>query len=136
MKKSKQSSQKVSKIAYKRKGFYMIYAILIIVSVGIVCTFYLRQSYHRSHTHAHIHAKTQLYLYARSLKDIVILCLKEKDIPTCRTQEFSFPQDYHFRTALTSLDSHTLLLDIHGSILHPSSSNTLRITKRYVLLVP
>ncbi|MCX2717163.1 hypothetical protein OQH61_05370 [Helicobacter sp. MIT 21-1697] len=114
----------------------MIYAILIIVSVGIVCTFYLRQSYHRSHTHAHLHAKAQLYLYARSLKDMVIFCLKERDIPTCQIQEFSFPHNYHFRTTLTSLDSHTLLLDIHGSILHPSSSNILRITKRYVLLVP
>ncbi|WP_300450083.1 hypothetical protein V3I05_04750 [Helicobacter mastomyrinus] len=120
----------------KRGGFYIIYAILLIVSIGLASTFYLHQSYHRSYTHSTLHAKTQLQLYACSLKDMVILCLKKHDMPTCQIQEFTFPQGYHFRANLTHLDMQTILLDIHGSILHPSTTNILRISKRYIVLMP
>ncbi|TLD97242.1 hypothetical protein LS71_000310 [Helicobacter jaachi] len=120
----------------KRNGFYIIYAVLFIVSMGIACAFYVRESHHRSFTHASLHAKVQLHLYARSLKEMNILCLKARDFHTCERQAFLFPNGYHFRTALTSLTANTILLDIHGNVTHPSSTNITRITKRYILITP
>ncbi|RDU60355.1 hypothetical protein CQA63_03520 [Helicobacter marmotae] len=114
----------------------MIYAILFILSIGLACSFYLHQSYQRSYTHSALHAKVQLHLYARSLKNMLKLCLQTYDFNTCQMQTFSFPNDYHFRAALTELNSQVILLDIHGHILHPTNNNTFRITKRYVLLNP
>lgn len=119
-----------------RGGFYLVYAILFILSIGLACGFYLNQSYQRSYTHNTLHAKVQLQLYARSLKNMIMLCLREREFGSCQNQEFYLPQNYHFRTALTKLDTQSILLDIHGSILHPSSSNTLRVTKRYIVFIP
>lgn len=117
-----------------RKGFYMIYAVFLIVSVGIVCTFFLRHSFNLSHSQSNIHAKIQLNLYTQSLKSMLILCIKERDITTCAHQEFIFESNYHFYTALTALDSQNILLDISGEVTHPASTNKLRITRRYILL--
>lgn len=128
--------EKMKKEPKIRDGFYIVYAVLFILSIGLACTFYLNQSYHRSHTHSTLHGKMQLQLYARSLADMLTLCLKEQDAKICQKQEFSLPQGYHFRTTLTELNSQTFLLDIHGSIVQPSSNNTLRITKRYILFLP
>lgn len=116
------------------KGFYMIYAVFLIVSVGIVCTFFLRHSFNLSHSQSNIHAKIQLNLYAKSLKSMLILCIQEKDLSTCAHQEFFFESNYHFYTTLTALDSQNMLLDISGEVTHPASTNKLRITRRYILV--
>lgn len=120
----------------RRGGFYMIYAVLLIVSIGFACMFYLYQSHHRSHTHASLHAKVQLQLYAQSLKKMVLLCLEQRDIHTCENQTFIFPPDYRFHTTLTILSNDTLLLDIYGYIAHPANGNITRLSKRYILLRP
>ena len=120
----------------KRAGFYMIYAVLFVLSVGLACAFYVNQHYHSSQAHAQIHANAQLQLYARSIKDMMKLCLAQKGFSSCKAQEFYLPVDYHFRAFVSELDSHIYLLDIHGSVRHPSSGNDSRITRRYVLLKP
>lgn len=116
-----------------RGGFFMFYAVFFIVSVGIVCTFYLRNAYSITHTQSIIHAKIQLELYAQSLKSIALLCLKQKNFATCQSQSFTFPPNYHFQSHLTQLDSYIILLDIHGFIQHPASTNTFRTHKRLIL---
>ena len=124
------------RVAMMRKGFYMIYAVFLIVSVGIICTFYMRNSFNLSHSQSNIHAKIQLNLYTQSLKSMIIMCLQQRDLPTCDYQEFLFAPHYHFSTALTPLDAQNILLDISGEVTHPSSTNKLRITRRYILLQP
>lgn len=123
-------------ISTKRKGFYVVYAVLFIFSIGLACTFYIQQSYHSSHTHSTLHAKVQLQLYARSIKQMAILCLENKDFQACQMQEFTFPQGYHFRAILSKAYSQAFFLDIHGSVTNPASNNISRITKRYILLTP
>lgn len=116
-----------------RKGFYVLYAVFFIVSVGMICTFYLRNSYSTEGVKSSIHAKIQLELYAQSLKSMVLLCLKTRDFATCEHQGFVFPPNYHFQSDLTRLNPHIILLDIHGFIKHPASTNTFRTSKRFVL---
>lgn len=117
----------------RRSGFYMLYAVLFIVSIGLACAFYAQQSLYSSHTFSSIHARFQLQLYARSVKEMSLLCLKQKDIAQCQNQEIHF-SSYHFRAHLTQLAEGNILLDIHGYVIHPSSNNLVRITKRYVLM--
>lgn len=114
-------------------GFYMIYAVLFVVSVGIACAFYLHSSYSHTQIDAYTHAKITLNLYARSFKSMVLLCLKQKDIATCQHQSLNFPPNYRFRANLSEIDSGVLLLDIHGFVFHPASRNIMRVNKRYVL---
>jgi len=134
--KQKQNISNSYKKHKMRGGFYIVYAVLFILSLGLACAFYLSQSHHRSYTHSTLHAKIQLQLYTRSLANMLTLCLKERDFNSCKRQEFVFPQDYRFRTTLTEIAPQTFLLDIHGKVLHPSNANTLRVSKRYVLLLP
>lgn len=124
---------KSHRICTMRRGFYILYAVFFIVSVGMICTFYLRNSYETENTTSSIHAKIQLELYAQSLKSMVLLCLKKRDFATCKHQNFVFPPNYHFQSNLTRLNPHIVFLDIHGFTKHPASTNTFRTSKRFVL---
>ena len=117
----------------RHSGFYMLYAVLFIVSIGLACVFYLQQHYHKSFALSQVYAKTQLQLHARSVKQMALMCLRQKDIAQCDRQEFIFSH-YHFYAHLTPLNSGTILLDIHGKVTHPASNNLVRITRRYVLV--
>lgn len=117
----------------RHSGFYMFYAVLFIVSIGLACAFYLQQNYHTSQTISRVYAKTQLRLHAQSAKQMALMCLKQKDMTQCANQEFEF-SPYHFRTHLTRLDNGNILLDIHGKVIHPASNNLVRITRRHILV--
>lgn len=124
---------KSHRIYTMRKGFYILYAVFFIVSVGMICAFYLRNSYETENTKSSIHAKIQLELYAQSLKSMVLFCLKIRDFTTCEHQSFVFPPDYHFQSNLTRLNPHITLLDIHGFTKHPATTNIFRTSKRFIL---
>ena len=117
---------------HARGGFYIIYAVLFVLSLGLACAFYLQQGYRRSSTLGHTHAKAQLELYAKSVREAVALCLETHGFDTCQIQRFSFAQGYELRASLTRYSPHIILLDIHASVLHPSSTNILRLSRRYV----
>ena len=110
-----------------RGGFYLVYAILFILSIGLACGFYLNQSYQRSYTHNTLHAKVQLQLYARSLKNMIMLCLRERDFGSCQNQEFNFPQ-----TILSALPSPNLILKAY-SLIYTALSYTLQVAIPYAL---
>lgn len=75
-----------------------------------------------------------------STHEVLPICLrfasKSVILIVVKGRSFVFPQDYRFRTTLTEIAPQTFLLDIHGKVLHPSNANTLRVSKRYVLLLP
>lgn len=117
-----------------RAGFYVPYAVLFMLSIALACGVVLNAKYGISQAEAQLHAKAQLELYARSIKQSIMLCVEKKGIDVCKEQVFNLPNGYYFQSNLTAINDNITLLDIYGAITNPASTNLSRISRRYVLL--
>lgn len=120
----------------KQKGFSLIYAILLFVSLSMVFGFFVQNSQIGVQTHSLLHSKVQLELYAHTAQSMFMLCLRKHNIQTCNHQNFTFPHNYQFYIEATQFGMRSLILDISGSVTHPSSGNISRITRRSIVLYP
>ena len=83
---------------------------------------------------SHIHAYTQLRLYAKSMYEMQILCLRSFDYARCQHQEFRPSAHYRIQSHLTPFGDSLLLLDVSVQAQNPITSLQQNVLNRHIAL--
>ena len=117
-----------SKVENGFVGFYAVF-MLIFVVMFLEYIFILSPIAPLSH----IHAKTQLEVYAKNAYDFRLVCLRDLGVGECGLLEMEFEKGYKVSVRLHAIEDSLYLLDITSSVKNPVTSNTQRVVRRHVL---
>lgn len=115
-----------------RKAFCSYYAVFMLAFVSMCIGSIIALS--PNAPLSHIHAYTQLQLYAKSMYEMQILCLQSFDYARCQHQEFSPHSHYHIQSQLTPFGDSLLLLDVSAQVHNPITSMRQNVLNRHIIL--
>lgn len=116
----------------QKHAFSTLYSVFLFIFITLALSYLF--AFSPLAPKAHIHAKTQLELYAKSMQNLALKCLQTLGLDECRLLEVQFEKSYVFTARINSLEDSLYMLDISGFVKNPVSANTQRITKRQILL--
>ena len=124
-------------------AFISIYAVILSFSISLVALHSFRNLSIKKDFALSLMFQKQSMLYAKSLKEIALMCLKSYDFDSCKKDSVKFDEYFYGEYALTREKIHDinhqdfnkdiLLLDImiHSKTL--LSTHPLKFSKRYIL---
>ncbi|RDU66237.1 hypothetical protein CQA53_04290 [Helicobacter didelphidarum] len=127
----------------KYNAFISIYALLLSLSISLVALHTLRSFTLKKDISLALVFQKQSQLYAKSLKEIALRCLKEYDLQTCAEDSIKFDEyfngEYKIINEIIRDNTHPnyqhniLLLDISIHAKTLLSTHPLRHAKRYII---
>ncbi len=114
------------------RAFSTLYSVFLFIFITLTLSYLF--AFSPIAPKSHIHAKTQLELYAKSMQNLATKCLQTLGLNECRLLEVQFEKGYFFTARVSPLEDSLYMLDISGFLKNPVSTNTQRITKRQILL--
>ncbi|WP_394909688.1 hypothetical protein [uncultured Helicobacter sp.] len=115
-----------------REAFCSLYAVFMLAFVAMCVGFIIALS--PNAPFSHIYAYTQLQLYAKSMYEMQIMCLKSFDYRHCQHQEFTPNSQYHIQSHLTPFGDSLLLLDVSAQVHNPITSMQQNVLNRHIIL--
>lgn len=115
-----------------RRAFCSFYAVFLLAFVAMCIGSIIALS--PNATLAHIHAYTQLQLYAKSMYEMHILCLKSFGSAQCAHQEFTQNAQYHIQSHLTPFGDSLWLLDVSAQVQNPLTSMRQNVLNRHIVI--
>lgn len=114
-----------------KKAFSTLYGVFILAFVSMCIGFMVLYSPIASISH--IHAKTQLDLYEKSLYDASLRCLRDFGFDECKDLEFLFPHNYRAKATISSYDG-VYLLDTFVGLQNPITTTQQSVINRHIVL--
>lgn len=114
-----------------KQGFSTLYGVFILAFVSMCVGFVVLYSPIASI--AHIHAKTQLDLYEKSLYDACLRCLEDFSFDECKNVEFVFPHNYVAKATISDYDG-VYLLDTFVGLQNPITTTQQSVINRHIVL--
>lgn len=132
-----------AKKSHLHKAFVSLYAMLLSLSISLVALHTVRFVAIKKEITLGLYFQKQSQLYAKSLKDIVIQCLKNHNLSLCEQDRVQFDPYFHGQYHITQEKIHdnthpnyqqkVLLLDISIYSQTLLSTHPLQYARRYVL---